>query len=36
MVEVRMTAEGVSKVDDLLKIKGVKDAALVTYNPDVA
>lgn len=36
MVEVRMTADGTSKVDDLLKIKGVKDAALVTYNPDVS
>jgi uncharacterized membrane protein YhiD involved in acid resistance len=36
MVEVRMTTEGTSKVDDLLKIKGVKDAALVTYNPDVS
>jgi hypothetical protein len=36
MVEVRMEASKASKVDDLLKIKGVKDAALLTYNPDVA
>ena len=36
MVEVRMKAKDASKVDDMLKISGVKDAALVSYNADVA
>lgn len=36
MVEVRMDAKDAPKVDDLLKIKGVKDAALISYNADVA
>jgi uncharacterized membrane protein YhiD involved in acid resistance len=36
MLEVRMKAKEASKVDELLKIKGVKDAALVSYNADVA
>lgn len=36
MLEVRMKAKDASKVDELLKIKGVKDAALVSYNADVA
>jgi hypothetical protein len=36
MVEVRMKAEDASNVDKLLKIKGVKDAALVSYNADVS
>ena len=36
MVEVRMKAKDAPKVDDLLKIGGVSDAALVSYNADVA
>lgn len=36
MLEVRMKSKDGSKVDELLKIKGVKDAALVSYNADVA
>lgn len=36
MLEVRMKAKDASKVDELLKIKGVRDAALVSYNADVA
>ena len=36
MLEVRMKAKETSEVDELLKIKGVKDAALVSYNADVA
>jgi hypothetical protein len=36
MVEVRMKAKDASSVDNLLKIKGVNDAALVSYNADVA
>jgi uncharacterized membrane protein YhiD involved in acid resistance len=36
MLEVRMKAKDASKVDELLKITGVKDAALVSYNADVA
>ncbi len=36
MLEVRMKAKDTPKVDELLKIKGVKDAALVSYNADVA
>ena len=36
MVEVRMKAKDAPKVDDLLNIKGVNDAALVSYNADVA
>jgi uncharacterized membrane protein YhiD involved in acid resistance len=35
MVEVRMKAKDTPKVDELLKIKGVSDAALVSYNADV-
>jgi len=36
MVEVRMKAKDASNVDKLLKIKGVNDAALVSYNADVS
>lgn len=36
MVEVRMKSKDVSQVDEFLKIKGVKDAALVSYNTDVS
>jgi len=36
MVEVRMKAKDASNVDKLLKIKGVNDAALVSYNSDVS
>lgn len=36
MVEVRMKAKDAPQVDELLKIKGVKDAALVSYNADVS
>jgi uncharacterized membrane protein YhiD involved in acid resistance len=36
MVEVRMKTKDASNVDKLLKIKGVKDAALVSYNADVS
>ncbi|MCW4022264.1 MAG: DUF4956 domain-containing protein [Candidatus Bathyarchaeota archaeon] len=36
MVEVRMKTKDVSQVDKLLKIDGVKDAALVSYNSDVS
>ena len=36
MVEVRMKAKDASTVDELLKINGVKDAALVSYNADVS
>ncbi|MGD2066432.1 MAG: DUF4956 domain-containing protein [Candidatus Bathyarchaeota archaeon] len=36
MLEVRIKSKDASKVDELLKIKGVKDAALVSYNADVA
>jgi len=36
MLEVRMKSKDASKVDELLKIKGVKNAALVSYNADVA
>lgn len=36
MLEVRMKAKDAPKVDELLKIKGVRDAALVSYNADVA
>ena len=36
MLEVRMNAKDSAKVDELLKIKGVKDASLVSYNADVA
>lgn len=35
MVEVQINPKDAPKVDDLLKIKGVKDAALVSYNADV-
>ena len=34
IVEVRMKAEDTTKIDRLLKIKGVKDAALVSYSGD--
>jgi len=34
MVEVRMKMKETPQVDKLLKIKGVKDAALVSYNAD--
>ena len=36
MVEVRMKAKDASIVDELVKINGVKDAALVSYNADVS
>lgn len=36
MLDVRMKAKDAPKVDELLKIKGVRDAALVSYNADVA
>jgi uncharacterized membrane protein YhiD involved in acid resistance len=36
MVEVRMKAKDTPNVDKLLKIKGVKDTALVSYNADVS
>lgn len=36
MVEVRMNAKDTPQVDELLKINGVKDAALVSYNADVS
>jgi uncharacterized membrane protein YhiD involved in acid resistance len=36
MVEVRMKAKDASSVDNLLKIKGVKDASLVSYNADIS
>ena len=36
MGEVRMNAKDVPKVDELLKIKGVKDASLVSYTSDSA
>jgi uncharacterized membrane protein YhiD involved in acid resistance len=36
MLEVRMKAKDAPQVDKLLKIKGVKDASLVSYNADVA
>ena len=36
MVEVRMKAKDASTVDELLKINGVKDGALVSYNADVS
>ena len=35
ILEVRMKAKDAPKVDDLLKIKGVDNAALVSYNADV-
>lgn len=35
MVEVRMKAKETSNVDKLLQIKGVKDAALVSYTADL-
>lgn len=34
ILEVRMKAEDTTKIDRLLKIKGVKDAALVSYSGD--
>jgi hypothetical protein len=36
ILEVRMKSKEASKVDELLKIKGVSNAALVSYNADVA
>ena len=36
MVEVRMSKKDAPQIDDLLGIKGVNDAALVSYNADVA
>lgn len=36
MVEVRMKAKDTPKVDELLKIKGVRDASLVSYTADVS
>ena len=36
LVEVRMKAKETSDVDKLLEIRGVNDAALVSYNADVA
>jgi uncharacterized membrane protein YhiD involved in acid resistance len=36
MVEVQINPKDTPKVDELLKIKGVKDAALVSYNADVS
>jgi uncharacterized membrane protein YhiD involved in acid resistance len=36
MLEVRMKSTETSKVDELLKVKGVSDASLVSYNADVA
>ena len=36
MVEVQINPKDALKVDELLKIKGVKDAALVSYNADVS
>jgi uncharacterized membrane protein YhiD involved in acid resistance len=35
ILEVRMKAKDASNVDELLKIKGVSNAALVSYNADV-
>jgi hypothetical protein len=35
MVEVQLKQTEASKVDDLLKIDGVKDASLVSYNADI-
>ncbi|MEW5801382.1 MAG: DUF4956 domain-containing protein [bacterium] len=34
MIEVRMKAKDATGVDNLLRIKGVKDAALISYNGD--
>ena len=36
ILEVRMKAKDAQQVDELLKIKGVSHAALVSYNADVA
>lgn len=36
MVEVRMNAQDVPKVDELLKINGVKDASIVSFTSDSA
>ncbi|HSQ83508.1 MAG TPA: hypothetical protein VLM43_02190, partial [Desulfobacterales bacterium] len=36
IVEVRMKAKDTSSIDKLLKIEGVKDASLVSYNADVS
>lgn len=36
VVEVRMKAKDAPQVDELLKIKGVSNAALVSYNADIA
>jgi hypothetical protein len=34
MGEVRMGSKDVPKVDDLLKIKGVKDASVMSFTSD--
>jgi uncharacterized membrane protein YhiD involved in acid resistance len=36
ILEVRMKAKDAPQVDELLKIKGVSNAALVSYNADIA
>ncbi len=36
ILEVRMKAKDATQVDELMKIKGVSNAALVSYNSDVA
>jgi uncharacterized membrane protein YhiD involved in acid resistance len=36
ILEVRMKAKDAAQVDELMKIKGVSNAALVSYNADVA
>jgi hypothetical protein len=36
MVEVRMNMKEVPQVDELLKIKGVKDASIVSYTSNTA
>jgi hypothetical protein len=36
MGEVRMSNKDAVKVDEILKIKGVKDASLVSYRSDSA
>lgn len=36
MLEVRMKAKETAKIDDLMKIEGVKDVSLVSYSADTA
>ncbi len=36
MVEIQVPQKDIPKVDQLLKIKGVRDASLVSYNADVS